>query len=58
MIDEKDNIWVIDFFHSHRGRALKDFAKLENDILYTSTSINNENDLPHAYYFTDFLISL
>jgi thiamine kinase-like enzyme/nicotinamidase-related amidase len=58
IIDGKDNVWLIDFFHTHRGHVLKDFAKLENDLLYIYTPINNENDLQSAYCFTDFLINL
>ncbi|MFV2060712.1 MAG: phosphotransferase [Gammaproteobacteria bacterium] len=57
IIDEKENIWLIDFFHTHRGHVLKDFVKLENDLLYIYTPINSEQDLKLAYDFTDFILS-
>lgn len=56
IIDERDNVWLIDFFHTHRGHVLKDFAKLENDLLYIYTPIESEEDLELAYAFTDFLL--
>ena len=58
IVDERDNVWLIDFFHTHRGHILKDFAKLENDLLYIYTPIDNENDLQNAYCFSEFLIGL
>lgn len=58
IIDERENVWLIDFFHTHRGHVLKDFSKLENDLLYIYTPIENEGDLALAYQFTDFLLSL
>lgn len=57
IIDERDNVWLIDFFHTHRGHVLKDFVKLENDLLYIYTSINTEDELKLAYQFTDFILS-
>ena len=58
IIDERDNVWLIDFFHTHRGHIFKDFAKLENDLLYIYTPIKSENDLTQAYAFTDFLLGV
>ena len=57
IVDERDNVWLIDFFHTHRGHVLKDFAKLENDLLYIYTPIESESDLLKAYEFSDFLLS-
>ncbi|MCR8922332.1 phosphotransferase [Dasania sp. GY-MA-18] len=57
IIDERGNVWLIDFFHTHRGHVLKDFAKLENDLLYIYTPIESEEDLIKAYAFSDFLLS-
>ena len=57
IVDEQDNTWLIDFFHTHKGHVLKDFAKLENDLLYIYTPIDSEDDLKLAYRFTDFLLS-
>ncbi len=58
MIDAKENVWLIDFFHTHRGHVLKDFAKLENDLLYIYTEINTEEDLYLAYQFSDFIVAM
>ncbi|BFM07094.1 isochorismatase family protein [Halioxenophilus aromaticivorans] len=56
IIDERDNVWLIDFFHTHRGHVLKDFAKLENDLLYIYTQIKSDEELQQAFRFTDFLM--
>lgn len=58
IIDERENVWLIDFFHTHRGHVLKDFLKLENDLLFIHTPIDSEADLLLAYQFADFLLSL
>jgi hypothetical protein len=58
MIDGHDNVWLIDFFHTHHGHLLKDFAKLENDLLYIGTEINNEADFIQACAFSDWLLSV
>ncbi len=48
IIDEQDNVWIIDFFHTHRGHILKDLIKLENDILYIFSELNSEEDFNEA----------
>lgn len=58
MIDEAHNVWLIDFFHTHRGHAIKDFVKLENDILFIFTKIENEQDLLLATRATDWLFAI
>lgn len=58
MIDGHDNVWLIDFFHTHHGHLLKDFAKLENDLLYIGTAVNNETDFIQACVLSDFLLSV
>lgn len=58
MIDEAQNVWLIDFFHTHRGHALKDLIKLENDILFIFTKIQSEEDLRLATKTTDFLFAV
>ena len=57
MIDGHDNVWLIDFFHTHHGHLLKDFAKLENDLLYIGTAVNSESDFIQACAFSDYLLS-
>ncbi|MCO7226740.1 isochorismatase family protein [Pleionea sp. CnH1-48] len=56
LVDNNDNLWLIDFFHTHKGHVFKDFAKLENDILYIYTPVESEEELVTAFDFTDFLL--
>jgi len=58
MIDGHNNVWLIDFFHTHHGHLLKDFAKLENDLLYIGTAVNSEADFIQACALSDFLLSV
>jgi nicotinamidase-related amidase len=52
---ESNNVWLIDFFHTHRGHILKDLIKFENDLLYIFTAINTQKDLSLAYAFSEQL---
>lgn len=54
LIDSRDNVWLIDFFHAKRGHVLQDLAKLENDLLYIFTPVD-EQTLPQARVITDAL---
>lgn len=58
IVDSRENVWLIDFFHTHRGHILKDLAKLENDLLYIFTPILNEQDLHEACRLTDHLLTV
>ncbi len=42
LVDGRENVWIIDFFHTGRGHVLKDLAKLENDLLYIYTPVAND----------------
>jgi protein-tyrosine phosphatase/nicotinamidase-related amidase len=55
ILDAQNNVWLIDFFHTHRGHVLKDLLKLENDLLYIFTKIKEE-DWNEACQLTDILI--
>ena len=48
LLDGRDNVWLIDFFHAHRGHVLRDLAKFENDLLYIFTPIEDEAQLEQA----------
>ncbi|MBE7438740.1 MAG: isochorismatase family protein [Spirochaetales bacterium] len=48
LLDAAHNVWLIDFFHTHRGHVLKDLIKLENDILYIFCEINSDQELALA----------
>ena len=58
ILDGHRNVWLIDFFHAHRGHVLQDFAKLENDLLYIWTPVEDEADLANACDFTDRLLEV
>jgi len=55
---ESQNVWLIDFFHTHRGHVLKDLIKFENDLLYIFTEIADEDTLKMAYQLSDALYSI
>ena len=57
LVDAPGNVWIIDFFHAHRGHVLRDLVKLENDLLYIWTPLD-ESELPQAYRFTDALLEV
>ncbi|TGN19437.1 isochorismatase family protein [Leptospira idonii] len=56
ILDAQDNVWMIDFFHTHRGHILRDLLKLENDILYIFTKIETEEELKEALVLSGILI--
>ncbi len=58
IIDAQDNIWLIDFFHTGKGHVLKDLIKLENDLLYIYTPVNNEIDFRQALLLTNLLLQV
>jgi protein-tyrosine phosphatase/nicotinamidase-related amidase len=58
IVDGQSNVWLIDFFHSHRGHVLKDLAKLESDLLYIWTPIANEDELEQALSISDALLGV
>lgn len=52
LLDGRDNVWVIDFFHTGPGHVLKDVAKLESDLLYIFTPLTSRDDLREALLIT------
>ncbi len=58
LIDDNRNTWIIDFFHTHYGHVIKDLIKLENDLQYIFTPIENEGQLKLAMEFTDSLLAV
>lgn len=56
LLDGRDNVWVIDFAHtSPDHHVLRDVAKLENDLLYIMTPLQDEAELVEALRLTDAL---
>jgi protein-tyrosine phosphatase/nicotinamidase-related amidase len=58
MIDPQENIWLIDFFHTHNGHVLRDLIKLENDLLYIYTPMYREEDFNEAVKLTKILLDV
>ena len=58
IVDGPGNVWLIDFFHAHRGHVLKDLIKLENDLLYVWTEIRSERELGAALEITEALMAV
>ena len=52
LVDPRDNVWLIDFFHTGQGHVWKDLIKLENDLLYILTPLDDEDDLREALRIT------
>jgi len=52
LLDSRDNVWVIDFFHTGPGHVWKDLIKLENDLLFLFTPLQDEEDLLEALRLT------
>jgi protein-tyrosine phosphatase/nicotinamidase-related amidase len=57
LFDARGNVWVIDFFHTGQGHVLKDVAKLENDLLYVLTPVDDD-DLDQAIVLTRALLDV
>jgi len=58
MVDPQENIWLIDFFHTHQGHVLRDLIKLENDLLYIYTPMYREEDLNEAVKLSEILFEI
>ncbi len=58
VIDAQDNIWLIDFFHTGPGHVLRDLIKLENDLLYIFSKIENDEEFNEAIQLADLLIEV
>lgn len=53
IVDAQDNVWLIDFFHTHRGHVLKDLIKFENDLTYIFMKIDSKDEFDEACKFID-----
>ena len=58
LVDEHENVWLIDFYHTHRGHVLRDLIKLENDLLYLMTPIETDAELNEAMELSRFLVNV
>lgn len=57
IIDAQDNVWLIDFFHTHRGHVLKDLIKLENDLVFIFMKIDSLAEFNEATQLIDAALS-
>ncbi|WP_181197871.1 phosphatase domain-containing protein [Enhygromyxa salina] len=55
LLDERDNVWLIDFFHADRAHVLKDLVKLENDLLFLFMPLAHEAALAEGKRLVDAL---
>ncbi|HMV80586.1 MAG TPA: isochorismatase family protein [Leptospiraceae bacterium] len=58
IVDSLENIWIIDFFHTHEGHILKDLLKLENDIVFIFMKLETEDEFHEAVLLIDALIDV
>lgn len=58
ILDDRRNVWLIDFSHTRRGHILMDLVKLENDILYIWTPVEDDDDLRQACALTGALLEV
>lgn len=56
IVDRNQNVWLIDFFHIHRGHVLKDLIKFENDLLYIFCKISGGEEFEEALKLSDVLL--
>eukprot|EP01087_Luapelamoeba_hula_P018930 TRINITY_DN6185_c0_g1_i1.p1 TRINITY_DN6185_c0_g1~~TRINITY_DN6185_c0_g1_i1.p1 ORF type:complete len:939 (-),score=88.84 TRINITY_DN6185_c0_g1_i1:55-2847(-) len=58
LIDDNRNVWVIDFADTGRGHILKDIAKLEAEVTWAWTHIENDQELAEALLITQVLTNI
>ncbi len=58
IIDKGENVWIIDFFHTHKGHILKDLFKMENDLLYIFMKIGSVEEFLEATKLIDLALNI
>eukprot|EP01114_Cavostelium_apophysatum_P020086 TRINITY_DN6634_c0_g1_i4.p1 TRINITY_DN6634_c0_g1~~TRINITY_DN6634_c0_g1_i4.p1 ORF type:complete len:814 (-),score=150.15 TRINITY_DN6634_c0_g1_i4:79-2520(-) len=58
LLDANNNVWLIDFFFTERTHVLKDLTKIENDILFLFTDLQNEQDLIEGIKIIQELVAI
>lgn len=58
LLDDRSNVWLIDFAHTARRHILNDLVKLENDLLFLFLPLASEEALRDACVVVDFLTSI
>ncbi len=57
LLDDAGNTWLIDYFHTGAAHALKDCAKLENDLKFILLPVADEAALPKMREWESILLS-
>jgi nicotinamidase-related amidase/aminoglycoside phosphotransferase (APT) family kinase protein len=57
LVDNAGNSWLIDYFHTGAAHALKDCAKLENDLKFILLPVPDEAALKRMRTYEEFLLS-
>jgi hypothetical protein len=57
LLDNAGNTWLIDYFHTGAAHALKDCAKLENDLKFILLPVANEAALSKMREWEEFLLT-
>lgn len=53
--DEKNNFWMIDFYHTRIGHLMHDFAKMENDIKFILNPVTDAASFYRAFQMDCYL---
>ncbi|KAF0246039.1 MAG: dual specificity protein [Planctomycetota bacterium] len=56
LVDNSGNSWLIDYFHTGPAHALKDCAKLENDLKFILLPVEDESALKRMRSYEEFLL--
>lgn len=56
LMDDAGNSWLIDYFHTGAAHALKDCAKLENDLKFILLPVPDEAALKRMREYEEFLL--
>lgn len=57
LMDDAGNSWLIDYFHTGAAHALKDCAKLENDLKFILLPVGSREALSRMRDYEEFLLS-
>lgn len=58
LVDAQGNVWIIDFFGTHKGHVIRDLVKFENDLLYIFTKIEGVEEWKEALTLTDLILDI
>ncbi|MEK7470348.1 MAG: isochorismatase family protein [Planctomycetota bacterium] len=57
LVDDAGNSWLIDYFHTGPAHALKDCAKLENDLKFILLPVPDDAALKRMRLYEEFLLA-